>query len=119
MAKPKLLLDENIGYLTAARLRSVGWDVVSVLEDSRGISDAAVLKKARTEKRIIVTMDRDFGALVFRDSRRHVGVLLLRLQKESADNIFFVLKAVFEQHGESLAGSFVVASESQVRIRKK
>ena len=117
MAEPKLLLDENIGYAVASRLREAGRDVLSILEESPGLEDVEVLKIAKKEKRIVVTLDRDFGALVFHDSKQHVGVLLLRLEKESAENISRTINNVLNQYGKKLERKFTVASESQVRIR--
>lgn len=117
MQKPKLLLDENIGKRVALSLRESGFDVASILEDAAGSTDADVLKRARKERRILVTLDRDFGALVFRDSASHVGVLYVRLQKESAESIIFVLENVLHTYGDKLKGRFTIASETGVRIR--
>lgn len=117
MEKLRLLLDENIGARTAQELRLCGFDVASILEDASGATDNTVLKRAQKEKRIIVTLDRDFGTLVFRDSKPHVGVLFLRLQKESHENITSVMMDVLKQHGEKLSRRFTVATEKTVRIR--
>lgn len=117
MAKLKLLLDENIGKRVAAALRESGYDVASILEDAPGSTDAIVLKRARKGKRILVTLDRDFGALVYRDSEAHVGVLFLRLRNDSAENIIFVLENVLQTYGGKLRKRFTSASETDVRIR--
>ena len=45
------------------------------------------------------------------------GVLLLRLQDDSAANRVRVVKAVLDQYGDLLETTFLVASERQVRIR--
>ncbi len=118
MAKPKLLLDENIGYLAVLNLRESGYDIVSILEESPGITDQEVLQKAKSEKRIIVTLDGDFGALVYRDSNKHVGVLFLRLEKESAENISMVITKVLARYGQKLEKKFTVATETRVRLRQ-
>ena len=117
MKKPRLLLDENIGKKVALRLRKADWDVASILEESPGAEDSDVLKRARKEKRIIVTLDQDFGALIFRDSNKHVGVLFLRLEKETTENIFQTISRVLRQCGKNLEKKFTVATESQVRMR--
>lgn len=117
MRRLRLLLDENIGRAVALRLRKSSWDAASILEESPGIEDTEILKKATKEKRIVVTLDQDFGALIFRDSNKHVGVLLLRLGKESSENIFNTINRVLIQHGKKLEKKFTVASELQVRIR--
>lgn len=117
MAKPKLLLDENIGGIVADLLRKRGYDVKSVLEDMRGAEDATVLASAVKEKRIVVALDKDFGMLVFRYSEKHLGILFLRLQRESAENIYSVLLNVLSLYSKKLQGKFVTASEYRIRIR--
>ena len=118
MKKLRLLLDENIGTRTVSALREAGFDVTSILEDAPGATDIEVLKRAKKERQVVVTLDRDFGTLIFRDSERHVGVLLLRLQKENSENIQLVLVRVLAQYGDKLIGAFTVASETVVRIRR-
>lgn len=118
MKKPKLLLDENIGPVVAGQLREAGYEAVSIFEEMRGVEDSAVLDRAMEEQRVVVTLDRDFGALIFRDSKHHVGVLYLRLRKESAENIAKVLLNALSIHGQELQGKFVVVSDYRIRIRK-
>ncbi|MDP2364281.1 MAG: DUF5615 family PIN-like protein, partial [Ignavibacteria bacterium] len=117
MKKPKLLLDENIGHEVISRLREERYDVASVMEDSPGVGDVKILERAKEEGRIVITLDQDFGIIVFRDSNENVGVLLLRLKKESAENIFYVIKNVLDHYSDQLERKFVVASESYIRIR--
>lgn len=117
MTKQKFLLDENIGKQVAGILREKGFSIVSVLEDAPGSTDQEVLERAVREKRILITLDRDFGALVYRDSNKHVGVLYLRLQKERVEAIVKVIENVLTHHGAELERRFVTASETSVRIR--
>ena len=111
------MLDENIGKTVANRLREDNYDIKSAIEDMRGASDALILSTARKERRIIVTLDRDFGILAFRDSKKHLGILFLRLQQESSNTIYMVLSNVLSEHGNKLWGKFITASEYKVRIR--
>ena len=117
MAKIKLLLDENIGILVAEDLRKDGHDIVSIITDSPGISDNKVLDKALKEKRITVTLDKDFGRLIFQYSQKHAGVILLRLANESRQNISRMLKVVLEQYQTELAGKFVTVTEAKIRLK--
>lgn len=114
---PKLLLDENIGYLVLEELRKRGYDAKSILESNRGTDDATVLRLASEEGRILATLDRDFGRLVFLKSQKHVGVIFLRLSKETSKNILSVLLAVLENYEDKVQNRFVTASESGIRIR--
>ena len=117
MEKPKLLLDENIGVITAVRLRKEGYDVVSVLEACPSATDEEVLALAREQERILVTLDRDFGRLVFYYSQRHVGIIFLRLKKESAQSINSVLMKVLKHNADVLKGRFITVNETNVKIR--
>lgn len=117
MTKPKLLLDENIGSVVAEKLSGAGYDVVSILTLSPGMDDVGVLNLAVHESRILVTLDNDFGNLIFHQSHKHVGVIFLRLKRESSETVFDVLTSVLVSHADSLVGKFVTATESSIRIR--
>jgi predicted nuclease of predicted toxin-antitoxin system len=61
----KFLADENFPVSSIALLRTRGFDVASIREDSRGVSDDVVLQRAVSEQRILLTLDRDYGELIF------------------------------------------------------
>lgn len=111
------IVDESTGAAVVEYLRSVGHDVVFVAEAMPQADDLHILDRAVSERRIIVTNDKDFGELVFRSGHRHHGVVLLRLHDESPANRVHVVKAVLEKHADRLAGRFTVATEDGVRIR--
>jgi predicted nuclease of predicted toxin-antitoxin system len=79
--------------------------------------DMDILDRAVSERRIIVTNDKDFGELVFRSGHGHHGVVLLRLHDESPANRVRMAKALPEQHADRLADHLTVATEDGVRIR--
>jgi len=113
----KLLLDENIGGKVADHLKQQGFDVVSILQEYPGSRDETVIDLALKSERLLVTLDRDFGRLVFVESHTHVGVLYLRLRKESVDNIVKVILGVLKQYVDKLPRRFSVATETTIRIR--
>lgn len=115
--KPKLLLDENIGVIVAESLRREGYDSVSIIETHPGVPDQEVLGLARKERRILVTLDKDFGLLVYANPQKHAGVILLRLNDESPRRVTETLLLILDQFGNQLAGRFAVASEGSIRIR--
>src|SRR5262249_10479621 len=113
----RFLVDESAGSAIAAHLNALSHDVLSVAQAMPQADDAAILARAAAESRIVVTNDKDFGELVFRSGQAHGGVVLLRLRDESAANRVRVMQAVLDQCGERLVSHFVVASETQIRIR--
>ena len=55
-------------------------DVLSVKETLRGADDPTVLARAQAELRLVITQDKDFGELAFRQSLpAECGIILFRL----------------------------------------
>ncbi|MGE0373383.1 MAG: DUF5615 family PIN-like protein [Gammaproteobacteria bacterium] len=61
----RLLANENWPHPALLALRVAGMDVQSVAERMPRASDTAVLLYAATERRWVLTFDRDYGELVF------------------------------------------------------
>jgi predicted nuclease of predicted toxin-antitoxin system len=78
--RPRLLLNENVPLPAARRLRAGGWDVLAIGESHVSADDISVMALACSERRWLMTFDRDYGELVF---RRHLPppplILLLRV----------------------------------------
>ncbi|MBW8051451.1 MAG: hypothetical protein FVQ77_14150 [Cytophagales bacterium] len=117
MSQLRFLLDEDVGKRTANILRDKGYEIRTVIEEMPGIKDRNVLMEAVKDKRIVVTLDKDFGRLVFRDHKKYLGVLFLRLRKESPENIASAIQKTVKQYGEQLIGKFTTATEYNVRVR--
>ena len=100
-------------------LRTLGHDVRSVYDENPGLSDDEVLLWAEREARVLITNDKDFGELVFRDERSHAGVILLRIEDERPANKKAVLGKLLLGHGEDILRSFVVVTDGAVRITPK
>lgn len=113
----KFLVDESAGLSIVHHLRALGHDVASVQEDHPGIEDSEVCAWANREGRVIVTNDKDFGKLIFQGKLPSRGVILLRLRDERAANRAQVISNLLTGYGDRLLDHFVVASETEVRIR--
>lgn len=113
----RFIVDECTGVRVADWLRKEGYQVFSVYEQARGITDDAILGKAFEENWILVTNDKDFGEKVYRDRSPHRGIILLRLQDERFFNKIDVLKRLFSLYPERIPNNFVVVTETQVRFR--
>lgn len=115
----ELLIDECLGPTVARWLKGEGHDVVSIFDAARGMDDAQIFAWAVREDRVLVTADKDFGDLVFRDHRDHRGVILLRLDDMTSANVIRVLSELFAQHGDQIDHHFVVVTETGVRVNRR
>lgn len=112
----RFLVDECTGPKVAAWLREQAHEVFSVFDEARGMDDDAVLRKACAEGWILITNDKDFGDMVYRERRPHRGVIFMRLADERSTNKIAVLRRLLELYEDKLPDQFVVVTESQVRF---
>jgi predicted nuclease of predicted toxin-antitoxin system len=113
----RILADENFPQPAIEALRTAGWDVFSIREESPGISDEEVAALCSAEDRILVTFDKDFGELIFR--RRlavGAGVILFRLSPESPAEVAALAMALVDS-GQDLRGHFCVVTRDRIRLR--
>jgi len=115
----RFLVDECTGPAVAQWLVLQNHDVVSVFDEMRGADDREVIRIANEQNRILITNDKDFGELVFREKKPHKGVILLRLRDERAANKIDVLEHLLEKYENSLSRHFSVVTETTVRITGK
>lgn len=59
----RLLADENVPGAVVNALRDAGYDIVWIVQQTPGITDSAVRDYAVQENRLLLTFDKDFGAL--------------------------------------------------------
>ncbi|MCY4617864.1 MAG: DUF5615 family PIN-like protein [Chloroflexi bacterium] len=111
----RILADENLWPVAVAALRELGHDVAWIKEDSPGIPDEAVLERASSESRVLVTADKGFGDLVFVGGLpAPSGVILLRARSSRRTRTESLVAAV--QGRSDWSGLFAVVDEGHVRL---
>ena len=78
--------------------------------------DSELLELALAEGRILLTEDKDFGALVFGGEGRSPGVILLRFASHARSLIGPSISSLVREHGPQLIGAFVVLQAGIARI---
>ena len=82
-----------------------------------GAADRDVVRLATTEGRILVTNDKDFGGLAFRESCATSGILLLRPSCEDGLGKAQRVAAVLPSLAARLPGHFAVLTDRGARLR--
>ena len=113
------LADENVDRPIVDLIRTDGHSVLSVVEMAPGISDDTVLQLANDNQAMLLTADKDFGELIFRQKRLAAGVVLIRLAGLSPDQKALAVSSAIKAHLEDLPGSFTVITRRTVRIRRQ
>jgi predicted nuclease of predicted toxin-antitoxin system len=114
-----LLADEGVDVAIVRRLRADGHDVEYVAELAPGVTDDEVLSRANDDRRLLMTVDKDFGELVFRLGSVSVGVVLIRLSGLTSSRKADVVSDAIREHGEQMFEAFTVVSSGVVRIRQR
>jgi len=112
----RFLVDECTGPAVARWLREQSHEVFSVYEDARGMADEDVLAKAFSGSWILITNDKDFGEMVFRERKPHHGVVFLRLDDERASSKIDAVQRLLDAYADQLPDAFVVVTETHVRF---
>jgi predicted nuclease of predicted toxin-antitoxin system len=113
-----LFCDESIDSQIVDRLRRDGHSILYVAELSPGITDDQVLAQADALQAPLLTADKDFGELVFRQRRASSGVILARLAGIVPDGKAAIISEAITKYSSEISGSFTVISPGVIRIRR-
>jgi predicted nuclease of predicted toxin-antitoxin system len=110
--------DESIDQQIVGRLRKDRHTVWYIVETNPGASDNDVLELTKHKKAILLTADKDFGEMVFRQRQETEGVIFIRLAGQSQKRKAEIVRSAVERHGEELIRAFSVITPGGIRIRK-
>jgi len=111
--------DESLDRQIVERLRREGHTVSYIAEMEPGVVDETVLHLANREQALLLTADKDFGELVFRQRRLTTGVVLLRLAGLAADRKASLVARAVAEHSRRFVGAFTVITPGRIRIRSQ
>lgn len=114
----KFVGDEGVDAQIIKALWKEGHDVIYIAEFDSGITDDLVLKYANNQERILITRDKDFGELVYRDKKIHSDIILNRLFELSTEKKVSIVMNTINRFKDELIGSFTVIQPSKIRIKK-
>ena len=112
----RLLLDTCLSGKAKSELEALGHDVVWSGDWPKDPGDDELLAWAHQEKRILVTLDKDFGELAVAHGKPHHGII--RLANISVTKQANMTIEILERHAQELiSGSIVTANENRIRVR--
>jgi predicted nuclease of predicted toxin-antitoxin system len=112
----RFLLDENVPRELARSLAARGHDALPLPATMRAADDATILDAATRDDRAMVTLDTDFGTLVFLHGQAPPSaVVLIRLRAAELVARLEAVAAAIERAASP--GTFVVIDEHGVRTR--
>jgi len=114
----KFLIDVGVGKKVENWLSAQGYDIKSIRELDPRMPDEKILELASKEKRMVLTMDKDFGELVYSANLPHTGVLILRIEDFDSEQKVDVVRNILQEHQARIVGRFCVFKDNKLRIRQ-
>ena len=113
----KFLVDRCAGHLLAEWLRERGHDVVESRDLGPDPGDEQLLGIAHSQERVLITIDTDFGRLIFREQQKQSG--LVRLPDVPATTRIQIMEQVLQHHSSALVdGSIITVRGDRIRISR-
>jgi predicted nuclease of predicted toxin-antitoxin system len=111
-----IVADESVDAPIIAALRAEGHSVRSIAETNPSAADEAILLEAVVADAVLITLDRDFGELIF--SKRHQSpraVIYLRAKDMSLGEM--IAETLSAMREAALAGQHVTIDRNHRRTR--
>lgn len=114
----RFLIDRCAGTRIATWLRNQGHDVVETRERGTDPGDRVLLVWAEQESRILVTIDTDFGQLIFLEGQPHCG--LIRLPDVTSDERIEIMRDLLNRFQSDLeARAIITVRGGKIRISRQ
>lgn len=113
----RFLIDRCAGKVLADWLRAEGHYVVESRERGPDPGDAVLLQWANDESRILITIDTDFGQLVFLEKAPHCG--LVRLPDVPSSQRQLIMADLLNRFSDELKGRAIITVRGgRIRISR-
>lgn len=114
----KFLIDVGVGKNIENYLKTQKYDSKNVRDIDSRMPDEDIIRLAASEDRMVITMDKDFGELVYHSEMEHCGVLLLRLEDAAGAEKLEVVNYILSNYSDKIKNNFCVYQNHRFRIRK-
>lgn len=111
----RLLIDSNLPRRLVKALAEQGHDVIHAASLGDDPGDEAIMQIARREHRVIVTQDKDFGALAVQGGGAPCGIIRI---KRVPNRLFLerILDALKRHESDLLEGALLTVEPGRLRV---
>ena len=115
----KFKIDENLPLEIADLLQYKGYEAKTVFDQAlNGKIDKKIASVCQEEKRVLITLDTDFGDIRTYPPKNFPGIIVLRLKQQDKIHILEVFKGVIPfLSTEPLKHTLWIVDENRIRIR--
>lgn len=114
----KFLADVNVEKSIIEEIKALGYNITSVAEIDAKMPDSKIFELANAENKILITNDKDFGEIVFRQKLISSGIILIRLEKQDINVKIKLIKKLLIFYKEKIQYHFIVINQNKFRAIK-
>ena len=112
------LANENFPRASIRYLKEIGFEVISASEKFHMASDHRIVEIAKAEGLVILTMDKDYGKIIFKDGVVDPPpIVLFRFPTGTPPDLPAKILELHLKQGRTIAGKFTVIDEDDWRQR--
>ncbi len=112
----KVLLDSCVWGKASEELSALGHDVIWSGSWPKDPSDTEILRIAYEQRRVVITLDKDFGERALLKGQPHAGII--RLVNIPAKEQARYAAQILQKHAEELKlGAIITADRQRIRVR--
>ena len=118
----KLKLDENLGELGRDVLTAAGHDVSTVaMQQMSGSRDVALYEACRDGRRVLITLDRDFGEVLRFPPEGTAGIAILHCRGRLSPAIILarIKELALLLETEKISGQRWIVEPGRLRVHEK
>ena len=116
MAAIRFIADVNVEKILVDYLIGNGYDVKWIPDYNRKMFDDELLDLANREKRILITNDKDFGEITFLQRKLSMGIILIRVKGQKAEDKVKLFKKLLQNYRDKLLKHFTVITKEKIRF---
>lgn len=114
----KFLANENFPLASVQYLQNHNIDITAVGTDYPGISDKEIIKIAIQENRTILTYDRDYGELIFKNNYQpSAGVIYIRTAPKTPESAGQLVTELISLENLDFEKALTVVDSNGIRRR--
>jgi len=115
----KFKVDENLPVEVRDQLRNAGHEAATVLDEGLGgRPDSDVADVCKSEERVLVTLDTDFGNIRAYPPEDFHGIIVIRAEDQSKPAILKFVSRIIAALGKDAVGRTLwIVEENRIRVR--
>lgn len=110
------LVDVNVEKMIIETIKEFSYDVKCVSEIKPNMLDEDVIKLANVEKRILITNDKDFGELIYRQNLLSSGVIIFRIKGHNTREKINIFQKLLLSYDDKLCGYLVIITAKRFKF---